>query len=67
MKNNEDTRAGSDIVAEVSDRIRNASNVLIALSKDPSIDELSAALGLSLILDKLNKRATAIFSAKSRT
>lgn len=64
MKNNEDTRAGSDIVAEVSDRIRNASNVLIALSKDPSIDELSAALGLSLILDKLNKRATAIFSGK---
>lgn len=64
MKNDEDTRAGSDIVAEVSDRIRNASNVLIALSKDPSIDELSAALGLSLILDKLNKRATAIFSGK---
>lgn len=64
MKNKEDTRAGSDIVAEVSDRIRNASNVLIALSKDPSIDELSAALGLSLILDKLNKRATAIFSGK---
>ncbi len=64
MKNNEDTRAGSDIVAEVSDRIRNASNVLIALSKDPNIDELSAALGLSLILDKLNKRATAIFSGK---
>lgn len=64
MKNKEDTRAGSDIVAEVSDRIRNASNVLIALSKDPSIDELSAALSLSLILDKLNKRATAIFSGK---
>lgn len=64
MKNKEDTRAGSDIVAEVSERIRNASNVLIALSKDPNIDELSAALGLSLILDKLNKRATAIFSGK---
>ena len=64
MKNKEETRAGSDIVAEVSDRIRNASNVLIALSKDPNIDELSAALGLSLILDKLNKRATAIFSGK---
>lgn len=64
MKNKEETRAGSDIVAEVSDRIRNASNVLIALSKDPSIDEFSAALGLSLILDKLNKRATAIFSGK---
>ena len=64
MKNKEETRAGSDIVAEVSERIRNASNVLIALSKDPNIDELSAALGLSLILDKLNKRATAIFSGK---
>ena len=32
------------------------------MSDSPSVDELSAALGLTLILNKMDKRATAIFS-----
>lgn len=47
---------------EVAKKIAEAQNVLIALSSDPSVDELSAAIGLSLFLDKLGKRATAIYS-----
>ena len=48
----------TDIVAQVAERIRTSANVLVALSKDPSVDELSAALGLTFMLDKIDKRAT---------
>ena len=51
-----------DILTQVANRIRECSNVLVALSKNPSIDELTAALGLTFVLDKMGKRATAIFS-----
>ncbi|MBO7132231.1 hypothetical protein J6V85_03195 [Candidatus Saccharibacteria bacterium] len=50
------------IVPDVIDKINDAHNILIALSSDPSVDELSTAIGLSLFLDKLGKRATAIYS-----
>ena len=46
----------------VVEKIAEAHNVLIALSSDPSVDEMAAAIGLSLFLDKLGKRATAIYS-----
>ena len=52
----------NDIPAEVVKKIGDSTNVLIALSSDPSVDEMSAAIGLSLFLDKLGKRATAIYS-----
>ena len=52
----------ADIPAEVARKIGESHNVLIALSSDPSVDELSAAIGLSIYLDKLGKRATAIYS-----
>ena len=49
-------------VGEVVNKINDAQNILIALSSDPSVDELAAAIGLSLYLSKLDKRATAIYS-----
>lgn len=52
----------SEIPTEVVRKIGEAHNVLIALSSDPSVDEMCAAIGLSLYLDKLGKRATAIYS-----
>lgn len=51
-----------DIIPEVVNRINEAHNILVALSGDPSVDEMAAAIGLSLFLDKLGKRATAIYS-----
>lgn len=47
---------------EVAKKISESQNVLIALSSDPSVDEMAAAIGLSIYLDKLGKRATAIYS-----
>lgn len=52
----------SNVISQVADRVKESENVLVALSKNPSVDELSAALGLTFILDKLGKHATAIFS-----
>ncbi len=52
----------SEILTEVARKIGESHNVLIALSSDPSVDEMAAAIGLSLHLDKLGKRATAIYS-----
>ena len=59
---NTQPKASNSIVSQVAERIRTSDNVLVALSKDPSVDELSAALGLTFILDKMGKHATAIFS-----
>lgn len=51
-----------NIITQVADRVKESENVLVALSKNPTVDELSAALGLTFILDRLGKHATAIFS-----
>lgn len=53
------------IYAEVAKRISDSQNVLVALSSDPSVDEMAAAIGLSLYLSKLGKRATAIYSGST--
>lgn len=47
---------------EIASKISDAHNVLVALSSDPSVDEMAAAIGLSIYLSKLGKRATAIYS-----
>lgn len=47
---------------QIVDSIKANSNVLVTVSTDPTVDELSAALGLTILLDKLEKRATAVFS-----
>lgn len=47
---------------QIVDSINATSNILVTVSNDPSVDELTAALGLTLVLDQLDKRATAIFS-----
>ncbi|MCA9338843.1 hypothetical protein KC939_00675 [Candidatus Saccharibacteria bacterium] len=47
---------------QIVDRIKDVSNILITVSQDPSVDELAAALGLTLMLNKMDKYGTAVFS-----
>ena len=47
---------------QIVDKIKSSTNILVTVSKNPSVDELSAALGLATILNKVDKHATAIFS-----
>lgn len=47
---------------QIVDKIKESNNVLVALSASPSVDELSAALGVTLAINKIDKHATAVFS-----
>lgn len=54
-----------DTVKQIVEKINKAESILIALSNDPNVDELSAALGLALVFDKIGKHATAIYSGET--
>ena len=54
----------SNIANRVVEKIKASENILIALSKNPNIDEISAALSLAMILDTMRKHVTAIFSGQ---
>ena len=41
---------------------RSAKNVLVTVSANPSVDQLSAAIGFYAAMNKLGKHATAVFS-----
>ena len=49
---------------QITQSIKDVTNILVTVSADPSVDELSAALGLTIFLNKLGKHATAVFSGK---
>lgn len=53
-----------DQVAKQStiDRLAQATNVLVTVSANPSVDQLAACIGLTLFLNKQGKHATAVFS-----
>lgn len=53
------------IKQQVIEKLKQAEKVLVTVSKNPSVDELSAALGLTLLLDAQGKYATAIFSGET--
>ncbi len=47
---------------QLVERIKQASNILVTVSNNPSIDQLAACIGLTLMLNKMDKHATAVFS-----
>lgn len=49
---------------QIIDKIKESSNILVTVGQDPSVDELSAALGLTIMLNKLKKHATAVVSGE---
>ncbi len=49
---------------QLIERIKTANNVLVTVSANPSVDQLSAAIGLTLMLNKMGKHATAVFSGQ---
>lgn len=46
----------------IADRLKQSNNILVTVSSNPSVDQLSACIGLTLALNKLGKHATAVFS-----
>lgn len=47
---------------QIVEKIKSSTNILVTVSSSPSVDELSAALGLSVMINKMGKHATAVFS-----
>ena len=60
--NQDQTTAPSTSRQQVIDALKKANNVLITVSQNPTRDQLASCIGLALMLNKLNKHATAIFS-----
>lgn len=48
----------------IVDKVKNSTNILVTVSRNPSVDELAAALGFTLMLNKMDKHATAVFSGE---
>lgn len=51
--------------SQIFEKIDKAESILVALSKNPSVDELCAAISLSLFFGKMGKNVTAIYSGKT--
>jgi hypothetical protein len=49
---------------QIVDRVKQAENILVTVSANPSVDQLASCIGLTLLLNKMNKSATAVFSGK---
>jgi hypothetical protein len=54
--------ADTSVKQQIVDRIKDTSNILVTVNTNPSVDELSAALAITLLINKLGKHATAVFS-----
>jgi len=50
--------------SHIQSKINEASNILVTVSQNPTVDELTAALGLTLAIDKMRKHSSAIFSGE---
>lgn len=49
---------------QIVERIKTSTNILVTVGRNPSVDALSAALSLTLMLNRLEKHATAVFSGE---
>lgn len=54
--------ADTSVVKQIVDKIKDSNNILVTVNSNPSVDELSAALGITLLINKLDKHGTAVFS-----
>lgn len=53
---------GANARQQIVEKIRQSANILVTVGSNPSVDELSAALGLTAMINGLNKHATAVVS-----
>ncbi len=48
--------------SQLVDRLKSANSVLITVSRNPTVDQLAACIGLTLLVNKLGKHGSAVFS-----
>lgn len=49
---------------DIINRVKQVNNILVTVKSNPSVDELSAALALTIALNSYGKHATAVFSGQ---
>lgn len=49
---------------QLAQKLLDANNILVTVSRNPSVDQLAALLGLTLILNKQGKHTAAVFSGE---
>jgi hypothetical protein len=49
---------------QIVEKLQAANNILLTVSRDPSVDQLAACIALTILLNKMDKHATAVFSGK---
>lgn len=54
----------NDQKEQIIEKVRAANNILVTVSTNPSVDQLAACIGLTLMLNKMNKHGTAVFSGQ---
>ena len=57
--------ADTSVKQQIVDILKESSNVLVTVNANPSVDELSAALATTLLINKMNKHATAVYSGQT--
>ena len=55
----------TDFINRIIEKINKSENILVALSRNPSTDEIAAAIGLAMYLEELGKHTTAIYSGET--
>ena len=49
---------------QIVERVKQANKFLVTVNANPTVDQLAACIGLTLMLNKMGKHATAVFSGK---
>lgn len=55
----------ADFIKQIAAKVANSENILVALSRNPSVDEIASAVGLALFLEEAGKHVTAIYSGET--
>jgi hypothetical protein len=53
-----------DAKQQLIDKLQSSNNILVTVSRNPSVDQLASCIGLTLLLNKVGKHAAAVFSGK---
>ena len=53
-----------DAKQQLIDKLKKANNILVTVSRNPSVDQLASCIGLTILLNKQGKHAAAVFSGK---
>jgi nanoRNase/pAp phosphatase (c-di-AMP/oligoRNAs hydrolase) len=51
-----------DAKKQLVDKLNSSNNILVTVSRNPSVDQLASCIGLTLLLNKQGKHAAAVFS-----